>query len=59
MHSDGSSRIIIRVYLAKSFSNVENVPIKLMLKLFSSVVTSILLYGCEVWGPHLLGRILE
>ena len=41
----------------KSFSNVENVPIKLMLKLFSSIVTPILLYGCEVWGPHLLGRI--
>ena len=28
-----------------------------MLKLFSSIVTPILLYGCEVWGPHLLGRI--
>ena len=43
----------------KSFSNVENVPIKLMLKLFSSIVnvTPILLYGCEVWGPYLLGRM--
>ena len=43
----------------KSFSNVENVPIKLVLKLFSSIVnaTPILLYGCEVWGPYLLGRI--
>jgi hypothetical protein len=33
----------------KSFSNVENVPI--------NIVTPILLYGCEVWDPHLLGRI--
>ena len=43
----------------KSFSNVENVPIKLMLKLFSSIVnvTPILLYGCEVWGPYLLGKM--
>ena len=43
----------------KSFSNVENVPIKLMLKLFSSIVnvTPILLYGCDVWGPYLLGRM--
>ena len=43
----------------KSFSNVENVPIKLMLKLFSSIVnvTPTLLYGCEVWGPYLLGRM--
>ena len=56
MHSDGSSRII-RVYLKISQINVENVPIKLMLKLFSSIVTPILLYGCEVWGPYLLGRI--
>ena len=28
-----------------------------MLKLFSSIVTPILLYGCEVWGPYLLGRM--
>ena len=41
----------------KSFSNVKNVPIKLMLKLFFSIVTPILLYGCEVWGPYLLDRM--
>ena len=36
----------------KCFSNVENVPIKLMLKLFSSIVivTPILLYGCDLRG---------
>ena len=28
-----------------------------MLKLFSSIVTPILLYGCEVWGPYLLCRM--
>ena len=28
-----------------------------MLKLFSSIVTPILLYCCEIWGPYLLGRI--
>ena len=42
----------------KSFSNVENILLlKLMLKLFSSIDTPIILYGCEVWGPYLLGRI--
>ena len=43
--------------ISKSFSNVENVPIKVMLKLFSSIVIPILLYGCEVRGPYLLGRM--
>ena len=44
-------------YLFKSFSNVENVPINVLLKLFSSTVVPVLLYSCEVWGPYLLGKI--
>ena len=28
-----------------------------MLKLFSSIVTPVLLYCCEIWGLYLLGRI--
>lgn len=49
----------IRAYhcLFKSFSNMENVPIKLLLKLFSSTIVPVLLYSCEVWGPYLLGKI--
>jgi hypothetical protein len=36
---------------------VENVPIKVLVKLFSSMVIPVLLYGCEIWGPFLLGKI--
>ena len=43
--------------LFKRFSNVENVPIKVLVKLFSSMVIPVLLYGCEIWGPFLVGKI--
>ena len=43
--------------LFKRFSNVENVPIKVLVKLFSSMVIPVLLYGCEICGPFLLGKI--
>ena len=41
----------------KNFSNLNNVPVKVLLKLFSSLVSPILLYFSEVWGAHLLGRL--
>ena len=49
----------LRAYycLMDKLSNVENIPIKTLLKLFSSVVIPVLLYGCEIWGVCLLGRI--
>ena len=37
--------------LFKKFSNFDNVPINLLLKLFSSMVIPILLYCSEVWCP--------
>ena len=44
----------LRAYnnLIKKFSNFENVPIKILLKLFSAMIIPILLYGCEIWGPY-------
>lgn len=49
----------LRAYngLLKGMSNIENVPVKVLLKLFSSVIVPILLYGCEIWGVYLLGKI--
>ena len=44
-------------HLLKKFSNFENVPIKILLKLFSAMIIPILLYGCEIWGPYLIGRV--
>ena len=35
---------------------MDNVPIKVLLRLFSSNVVPVLLYGCEVWGAYVLGR---
>ena len=51
--------LLIRAYhfLYKKFSNFENLPIKLLLKLFSTTIIPILLYNCEIWGPYLLGKI--
>ena len=43
--------------LFKIFSNVENVPNKVFVKLFSSMVIPVLLYGCVIWGPYLPGKI--
>ena len=40
-----------------SFSNIENIPTKTLLKLFSTVISPIILYNCEIWGPYLLGKI--
>ena len=45
-------------HLLKKFSNFENVPIKILLKLFSAMIIPILLYGCEIWGPYLIGRVI-
>jgi hypothetical protein len=28
-----------------------------MLKMFSSLVVPVMLYACEVWGVHLLGKV--
>ena len=36
---------------------MNNVPVKVLLKLFSSLVSPILLYCSEVWRVHLLGRL--
>ena len=49
----------LRAYhcLFKKFSNFDNVPISLLLKLFSSMVIPILLYCSEIWGPYMLGKI--
>ena len=41
----------------KNFSNLDSVPVKVLLKLFSALVSPILLYCSEVWGVHLLGRL--
>ena len=48
----------LRAYhsIFKSFSNIDNVPVKVLLKLFPSLVVPVLLYGCEVWGVYLLGK---
>lgn len=43
--------------ILKNFSNLDNVPVKLLLKLFSALVSPILWYCSEVWGVHLLGRL--
>ena len=41
----------------KNFSNLDSVPVKvILLKLLSALVSLILLY-CSVWGVHLLGRL--
>ena len=49
----------VRAYnnLLKKFSNFENVQIKTLLKMFSTMIIPILLYGCEIWGPYMLGKI--
>lgn len=49
----------LRAYhsLMSSISNAENVPIKVLLKLFSSLVVPIMLYGCEVWGVYIFNKI--
>ena len=44
-------------HLLKKFSNFENVPIKIRLKLFSAMIIPILLYRCEICGPYLIGRV--
>ena len=41
----------------KNFSNLDSVPVKVLLKLFSALVSPILLYCSEVWRVHLLGRL--
>ena len=41
----------------KNFSNLDSVPVKILLKLFSALVSTKLLYCSEVWGAHLLGRL--
>ena len=41
----------------KNFSNVDRVPVKVLLKVFSTLVSPILLYCCEIWGVYFLGRL--
>ncbi len=43
--------------LLSNFTNVERLPIRVLLKLFSSLVVPILLYGSDIWGAFILGRI--
>ena len=43
--------------LLKKFSSFENMPIKILLKLFHTMIIPILLYGCEIWGPYMIGRL--
>jgi hypothetical protein len=36
----------------KSFSNIKNIPVKALL--ISAVISPVLLYNCEIWGPCIL-----
>ena len=36
---------------------MDRVPVKVLLKLFSTLVSPILLYCCEIWGVYFLGRL--
>ena len=40
--------------IKRSFSNSDTTTITIKNKLFDALVKSILLYGCEIWGPELL-----
>ena len=40
--------------IKRSFSNSDTTTITITNKLFDALVKSILLYGCEIWGPELL-----
>ena len=41
-------------YIKCLLSNSDNLPCKLQLKLFDTLLKPILLYGSEIWGPELL-----
>ena len=41
------------VYALRSKVNINNLPLKVALKLFDSIIKPILLYGSEVWEPFL------
>ena len=43
--------------LSRSFNTWEGTPAKILLKLFSSMVQPILLYGSEIWGSYLYRKI--
>lgn len=43
--------------LSRSFNIWEGTPVKVLLKLFSSLIQPIMLYGCEVWGSYLHRQI--
>ena len=43
--------------LSSSFNIWEGTPVKILLKLFSSMVQPILLYGSEIWGSYLHRKI--
>jgi hypothetical protein len=47
----------VRDCIIRHFSNVDRVPVKVLLKLFSTIVSPILLYYCEIWGVYFLGRL--
>ena len=49
-------RAFIPLFIQKN-SNFKNLPIKFLLKLFSTTIIPILLYNCEIWGPYLQGKI--
>jgi hypothetical protein len=39
--------------ILKTFSNVDMVPVKVLLKLFSTLVSPIRLYCCDIWGVYI------
>ena len=47
-----------RKELTKTFT-ILNLPIDIQLTLFDSMVTPILLYGCEAWGNENIDGIIQ
>ena len=50
---DLSSKATKAIYVMNCKLNIKFLPIKTALKLFTSLISPILLYGCEIWEPFL------